>query len=144
MSKPLTDQIVGYERIYEDVCERFGGDNAFRFFNHHAELVVRPLGRSLVEQMVDHLLMAKSAHRVSARDLFYAQAGAYSQAAAEVLGIPTPTVAEEEEGYVDLDLLRVADDLWRRSSTIIPEMIVDEVMQAVDNVKAHGLPKEVV
>lgn len=142
MNKPLTDRIIGYERIYQDVVERFGDDNAFRFFNHHREIVLRPLGLSLVQQMVDYMLMAKSANRVSTRDLFYAQAMAFAQAATEVLGVPVPTVEEEDEGYLDLDLLNVAHTAYMGDFTITPPAIVATVMEAVDTVKTHGLQKE--
>lgn len=139
---PLTDRIIGYERIYQDIVERFGDDNAFRFFNHHREIVLQPLGFSLVQQMVDHLLMAKNATRMGARDMFYAQAMTYNQAALEVLGVPVPTIAEEEEGYRDLDLLRVADESYMGDFTLTPLAIVGKVMEAVETVKTQGLQKE--
>lgn len=142
MARPTTTPSIGYEKIYEHVVERFGGDNAYNFFNHHAEIVLHPLGFSLVQQMVDYLLMAKAARRVSARDLFYAQAMTLSQAASEVLGIPVPTQQEEDEGYLDLDILRVADHAYMGDFTITPPAIVGAVMEAVDNVKKNGLQKE--
>lgn len=140
--KPLPEKIVDYETIYEHVVNRFGGDNAFNFFNHHARAVGRRLGHTLVQDMVSTLLAAKRANRVSGRDVLYAQAAAYSDAAVHVLGVPMPTSEEQDEGYVVPDLLRVADALYMGDFSVRPETLVVAVMEAADDLIANGLQKE--
>ncbi len=138
----LTKKIVGYEKIYEHIVDRFGGDSAFEFFNHHERSVRQRIGDNLIKQMVVALVSAKNARQVSGRDHFYAQAMALSEAAAEVFEIPAVTDEQEDAGYLDVDLLRVADDAYMGDFTVTGSEIVNLVRQAVDDFQINGFQKE--
>lgn len=142
MSKPLTDRIIGYERIYQDVVERFGDDNAFRFFNHHETMVRGNVGRAILFKMIAALLDAKSSRTKGGADLFYAQAIVFSEVAAEVFEIPSLTREQDEDGYIGVDLLRVADDAYMGDFTLSNSSILPLVMQAIDDFKTNGFKQE--
>ena len=142
MARPSTDRPVSYETIYQHIVARYGDDNTFAFFNQHEDSVRQRMGLKLLEQMVEALLIAKNARLKSGQDLFYAQAMTFAEAAAYVLDVPLITTEQEEEGYSDLDLLRVADDAFMGDFTIQPPMIVASVIEAVVNLKRNGFQKE--
>jgi hypothetical protein len=142
MARPLTERLVSYETIYQHIVTRYGGDNTYAFFTQHEDAVRQRLGLDLLKQMVDAMINSKHARLKSGADIFYAQAMAFAEAAAQVLEIPLITEEQEDEGYSDLDLLRIADDAFMGDFAILPPMIVALVIEAIVNVKRNGFQKE--
>jgi hypothetical protein len=142
MARPLTERPVSYETIYQHIVARYGDDNTFAFFNQHEDAVRQRMGLKLLEQMVEAMVISKRARLRSGQDMFYAQAMAFAESAAYVLEIPLITDEQEEEGYSDLDLLRIADDAFMGDFTIQPPMIVASVIEVIVNFKRNGFQKE--
>lgn len=121
--------MASYEQIYQHLCDRYDGDDVYKFFNDHENAVCKRRVSPLVEFLVEEIKWARYGRLQAGRDQAHAKAMTYVHCIATVMGEDylrtyRTTVSKWADRLIDMAWKAVEQD---KSAEQICDLLFSEI-----------------